>query len=71
MDVSSGTVFLKQKGEDWQQMLAQGQSSSPKKKKSQKRQTGHRLMVTLWGEHNNIRASIFLNMLVSLVPYYS
>ena len=27
-DVSSGTVFLKE--EDWQQMLAQGQSSSPK-----------------------------------------
>ena len=29
-DVSSGTIFLKQKEEDWQQMLAQGQSSSPK-----------------------------------------
>ena len=26
MDVSSGTMFLKQTGEDWQQMLAQGQS---------------------------------------------
>ena len=30
-DVSSGTIFLKQKEEDWQQMLAQGESSSPKK----------------------------------------
>ena len=27
---SSETIFLKQKEEDWQQMLAQGQSSSPK-----------------------------------------
>ena len=33
MDVSSVTVFLRQKEEDWQQMLAQGQSSSTKKKK--------------------------------------
>ena len=32
-DVSSATVFLKQKEEDWQKMLAQGQPSSPKKKK--------------------------------------
>ena len=32
-DVSSATIFLKQKEEDWQQMLlAQGQSSSPKNK---------------------------------------
>ena len=29
-DVSSGTIFFKQKGEDSQQMLAQGQSSSQK-----------------------------------------
>uniref|UniRef100_A0A9L0T8G3 Uncharacterized protein n=1 Tax=Equus caballus TaxID=9796 RepID=A0A9L0T8G3_HORSE len=29
----SATVFLKQKEEDWQQMLAQGQSSSPKQNK--------------------------------------
>ena len=28
MDVSSGTIFLKRKEEDWQQMLAQGQPSS-------------------------------------------
>ena len=27
-DVSSATIFLKQKEEDWQQMVAQGQSSS-------------------------------------------
>ena len=36
MDVCSGTIFLKQKGEDWQQMLAPGQSSSfppPRQKK--------------------------------------
>ena len=32
-DVSSGRIFLKQKEEDWQQMLAQGKSSSAKKKK--------------------------------------
>lgn len=31
-DVSLGTVFLKQKEENWQQML--GQSSSPKKKEN-------------------------------------
>ena len=30
-DVSSGTVFLKQKEKDWQWMLAQGQSSSQTK----------------------------------------
>ena len=29
-DVSSGTILLKQKEEDWQQRLAQGQSSSLK-----------------------------------------
>ena len=29
-DLSSVTIFLKQKEEDWQQMLAQGQSSSQK-----------------------------------------
>ena len=28
IDVSSETIFLKQKEEDWQQMLAQGQCSS-------------------------------------------
>ena len=33
--VSSETIFLKQK-EDWQQMLAQGQSSSPKNRKGKK-----------------------------------
>ena len=27
-DVNSATIFLKQEEEDWQQMLAQGQSSS-------------------------------------------
>ena len=32
IDVTSGPIFLKQKEEDWQWMLAQGQSSSPKKK---------------------------------------
>ena len=31
MDISSVTSFLKQKEENWQQMLAQSQSSSPKK----------------------------------------
>ena len=36
IDVSSVTIFLKQKEEDWQQMVAQGQSSSPKKKNKQK-----------------------------------
>ena len=30
-DHSSGTIFLKQKEEDWQQMLAQDQSPSQKK----------------------------------------
>ena len=34
-DVSSATIFLKQK-EDWQYMLAQGQSSSPEKTKTKK-----------------------------------
>ena len=33
-DVRSVTIFLKQKGEDWQQTLAQGQSSSPKTKET-------------------------------------
>uniref|UniRef100_A0A9L0TE59 Uncharacterized protein n=1 Tax=Equus caballus TaxID=9796 RepID=A0A9L0TE59_HORSE len=32
MHVSSGPIFLKQKEEDWQCMLAQGYSSSKKKK---------------------------------------
>ena len=32
-DVSSGTILLKQKEEDWQQGLVQGQSSSPKTNK--------------------------------------
>ena len=32
-DVSSATIFLKQKEEDWQQSLAQDQSSSPKIKR--------------------------------------
>ena len=31
-DVNSVTIYLKEKEEDWQQMLAQGQSSSTKKK---------------------------------------
>ena len=31
-DVSSGQIFLKQKEEEWQQMLAQGESSSAKKR---------------------------------------
>ena len=30
------TIFLKQKGEDWQQMLAQSQTSSPKTKQNRK-----------------------------------
>ena len=30
MDVSSGPIFLKQKEEEWQQILAQGESSSVK-----------------------------------------
>ena len=33
-DVSSATVFLKQKEDDWQQMLAQGQSSSHTQKEN-------------------------------------
>ena len=37
-DVSSAAIFLKQKEEDWQQMLAQGQSSSPKNKERKKKQ---------------------------------
>ena len=32
-DVCSATIFLKQKEHRWQQMLAQGQSSSQEKKK--------------------------------------
>ena len=32
-DCSSATNFLNQKEEDWQRMLAKGQSSSPGKKK--------------------------------------
>ena len=36
-DVSSATIFLKWKEEDGQQILAQGQSSSPKKGKEKKR----------------------------------
>ena len=35
MDVSSGPIFLKQKQEDWQWMLAQGQSSSAEKKRKE------------------------------------
>ena len=31
-DVAPGTIFLRQKQEDWQWMLVQGQSSSPKKR---------------------------------------
>ena len=31
IDVSSATIFLRKKKEDWQHMLAQGQSSLPKK----------------------------------------
>ena len=37
MDVSSGTIFLKQKEEDWQRMLAQGQSFHPPTKKKERR----------------------------------
>ena len=33
MDVNSGTIFLKQKEEDWQQMLAQGHLPQKKKNK--------------------------------------
>ena len=41
-DVSSGAIFLKQTEKNWQQMLAQGESSSPKKKrkKEKKRNKG-------------------------------
>ena len=39
-DVSSGIIFLKQKEEDWQQMLAQGQSSSGKKKTRKRERMG-------------------------------
>ena len=34
--IGSGTILLKQKEENWQQMLARGQSSSPKSKKQNK-----------------------------------
>ena len=37
-DVSSATIFFKQKVEEWQQMLPQGQSSSPKKKSKKRKQ---------------------------------
>ena len=37
MHVSSVTIFLKQKEEDWQLMLAQGQSSLEKEKKKRER----------------------------------
>ncbi|MPX07482.1 hypothetical protein C0133_08905, partial [Moraxella catarrhalis] len=43
-DVSSGPIFLKQKEEDWQQMLAQGQSSSPKKKERKKEKECYRVL---------------------------
>ena len=39
MGVSLGTTFLKQKEEDWQQMLAHGQSCSPKQTNKQKNMT--------------------------------
>ena len=42
-DINSGTIFLKQKEEDWQQKLAQGQSSSPKKDDSKKLSRGSKL----------------------------
>ena len=35
-DISPVTIFLKQKEEDWQWMLPQGQSSLPKRKKKKK-----------------------------------
>ena len=38
-DVSPGRIFLKQKEEDWQQELAQDQSSSPKEKTKANKQT--------------------------------
>ena len=38
-DISSLTIFLKQKEEDWQQMLAQSQSYSPKEKRKNKTNT--------------------------------
>ena len=43
IDVSSATIFLKQKEKDWQQMLAQGQSSSHTQKviKEQKMSQTH------------------------------
>ena len=41
-DVSSVTIFLKQKEEDWQQMLVQGQPSSHQKKDT--------TQLTLWNK---------------------
>ena len=38
-DVSPGTIFLKQKEKEWHQMLTQGQSSSQKRKTSEKSTT--------------------------------
>ena len=55
MNVSSGTIFLKQKEENWQQMLAQGQSSSPKTNK--KKEVGNRSLAYL---HNFDTASLRL-----------
>ena len=46
MDISSETTLLKQKEEDWQQILAQGQTSSPKEKGSSGTENKE------WAEHN-------------------
>ena len=40
-DVSSERIFLKQKEEDWQQMFAQGESSSEKKKSQERKKVFH------------------------------
>ena len=48
MDVDSGTIFLKQKGEDWQQMLAQGQSSSPNKQTNHPKQEQELPLLVTW-----------------------
>ena len=39
IDVNSGTISLKQKEEDWQHMLAQGQSSLLEEKKEWNKET--------------------------------
>ena len=56
-DVRSWRIFLKQKGEDWQQMLAQGQSSSAKNQKTKKPP-----------HHENIKACFCMTVLGGSAP---